>query len=485
MISLAPSGNVPAWAKRLASGRDYEFSYEDVRDIYVYLRSTRSLIERSKLADTVWQWREVQNRLEYVFTKDGFGGTTQIRKIVELLTKRAIGPEVSYIDKRVELGLMKPRRKDTEEEKKAKEYLKDGARLSRARNWQWRLEVAIREAVSKGWYPLFGTYTVDPKRLPEGCLSRDDLWKNTPAWDRFVKKIKTEVAAACALGRRPANWDKGNTFFQYFAVIEHGKSGEHPHVHVIWLCREIPASWKIDPNRNCSTNTEVDIAAASALWQHGTQRKTMALFIVGSWFTAHWITPIKATTGKPTKVGDAGAVAGYIGKYLTKGVTKKWNHRVKATKNLGLLHLIKELSEEKNSTHLLALSCRPMLYKVWMKLQMATSCPLSLIREISKKVLTRRWHSTKTPQDTSFLMAQWVKKPQEFFMTLMLSVQDGAKPWKMTPEHRFNFYTPMLEEVESAVHSENTVLKLIEWLCDKDGNRNNCEPFVLMKGEFA
>ncbi len=489
MDSLGLLGEkVPAWAKRLALAADYNASYEDIRDIYIYLRSTRNLIERSGLVEHLRPWEMVVQGFEYVFSSKGFADLYIVRELVEELERKGLGPEVSYFQKKIELNMLTIKKKETEEEKKAKEYLKSGASLNRAITWRWRLQNAITEAVGEGWYPLFGTYTVDPKRLPKGCLSRDDLWKTTPCWDRFVKKFKTEVAQACGYGRRPANWPEGKEFFQYFAVIEHGSGPkqDHPHVHVIWMCKEIPDIWKRDPNANSSTNTEVDIAAASALWPHGVQRKTMALFIVGSRFIddLKWVVPRKSPE-EPGKVGDAGSIAGYLAKYLTKGATKKWNHRVKATKNLGLLKLLKSLEEEKSLSLLLAMACRPMKHAVWMKLQAATSCPLSLLREKSRQELTRRLHFSKTPRAARFLQKEWTKRPPEFFTNLILSVKDGLRPWRMMQGERYKAYSQMLEEVAPTVHCKGRVAKLVQWLTAKEGHTESCQTFVLLKGEFA
>lgn len=464
------------WTKRLTQGsKEYTPSYEDLRDIYIFLRSTQRLLYRAEEQDIVAQ-------IEYVFSKKGFGNVQTLQEIVAQLAESGLGPEVSYRDKQIHLDLLKPKRKETQEEKTAKRYLEAGARLTRGRNWQYRLEVAINEAVAAKWFPMFGTYTVDPKRLPKGCLTRNELWTKTAAWDRFVKKIKTDVAEACGHGRKPAKWPKGETFLKYFAVIEHGSSGEHPHVHVIWLCRKIPALWRIDPNRNCPTQTATDMPAASALWEHGIQRRTIALFITGSWFTQNWLLPRKSKE-IPGKVGDASAVAGYLGKYLTKGDTKKWKHRVKATKNLGMTKLKKALQHTKSLSLLLTLASRSPKYANGLKLQMNSAPPLSLIREKSKQVLTKRLHSLKTARARDFLRVQWTKKRGEFFMHYIRTARDGQRPWSLTPGQRYNCYTLMLEEVSSTGQSKPRLQEALKWICYNVGKRTNSTPYTLLKGE--
>lgn len=476
------------WVRRLLENLGHPqdvATYEDMMAQYVYLRSCRNLIDRSGLAEYVPSWARIRDALEYVFSKEGFGEWLEIREVVTKLIMKGIGPDVAYSDKKAELEFWNVRKKSAAEVIRAQEYLKEAGRLNRAANWRWRLEQAITEAVQQGWYPLFGTYTVDPKRLPEGCLTRDELWTKTPAWDRFVKKIKTEVAQACGYGRKPAKWPKGTEFFQYLAVLEHGASGDHPHVHVIWLCKNIPDIWKNDPNANCRDNTRVDIGIASSFWKHGVQRKTMALFIRGSWFEQNWIIPIDERTGKPRKVGGPGGVSGYIGKYMTKGVTKKWNHRIKATQGLGLKKLLNDLNEQMPMSRLLALTRRPNTYDVSMTLQAASSCPMNLMREHSKTVLMRRVHSSKTEPGRDFLRRRWTKEPSGFFSTLICNVRAGARPWKLSSQCRYKLFTLIMGELPSTAHSKSTVLDLVDWLCYKDGNQGKCKPLVMMKGEYA
>lgn len=454
-------------------------SYEELQTTYQYLRSMRRLMKRSP----IW-WPSTETKLEYVFSKQGFASTMHIDELIKELTEKRVGPEETYDAKKTRMQIPESYKDLEEEEIKAIEYMKNGSRLRRARNWQWRLKEEINEAVKNKWFPLFGTYTVDPKRLPEGCLTRDDLWKNTPAWDRFIKKFKTAIAEECGYGRKPAKWPPGHTFFKYLAVIEHGKSGEHPHVHVVWLCKRIPRSWKNDPNRNSSVRTETDIPAASALWEHGVQRCTMGLFIVDSWFAKNWLVPIGLTDGKPRKISDANSVAGYISKYITKGETKKWHHRVKATRNLGMNQLKEELKGVQLRL-LFTMSTRPSDYTTSMMIQEATEIPMGLLREKSKTELMRRLHSLKTQRAEEFLRKEWTKKPPAFYMNMMLAAQAGVKVWKEMPEWRYKLFSLMLEGVKYTAHSKKSIMLLMKWLEMNKAVQKRCQPFVLMKGEFA
>lgn len=458
-------------------------TFEGMRDAYQFLRSTRDLMERSPVvAEYPSDWRSIAEQLDFVFSADGFCKTLDIIKIIHSLTERGLGPEESYASRRLHFGLKKRRVPDDGVLARAQEYLAAGSRSQRAAHWQWRLCDAIEECVGDGWFPLFGTYTVDPKRLPSGCLTRDDLWKNTPAWDRFVKRFKTEVADACGYGRKPSKWPNAYSFFRYFGVIEHGASGEHPHIHVVFLCRDIPESWKRDPNANCSTNFETDIRGASALWSHGVQRCTMGLFIGGSWFARNWKIPISKSTLRPVEVGSAAAVACYVGKYLSKGETKKWKHRVKATKNLGMYRLLEKIRSEKRLSVLMSVGCRPKEYLSAFRMELSSGCPLSLLREKSKQELTLRLSTSKSALGCLFLRNLWTKKPSGFYTNYMNSVKDGLEPWKLTREQRYKLHSLMLAVPEFTGHCKKKLLDIEDWLCANVGEVVASRKFTLLKG---
>lgn len=483
MIDNGGKSTLPSWVRRFKQGgAKYVPPFEDLQKLFVYFRSVRRLLADD---DAVLKQSliDVRNCIDWIFTEHGFGCVEMMTAVLDVVIEEGFGPEVEFKDRKKNLHANTPWSRETRAEKKAKEFLKQGADLSRARSWQYRLEVAIEEAIDDGWFAMFGTYTVDPKRLQDmGCLTRDELWQNTPAWDRFVKKFKTEVADACGFRRKPSKWPPGKTFFRYFAIIEHGASGDHPHVHVVWLCRNIPPSWKVDPNRNCPTRCQVDIPPASALWPHGIQCKTMALFIVGSWFAKNWVLPIDPVSLKPVQVGNAGAVAGYVAKYLAKGGgTKKWFHRVKATKSLGLSRMLRTLNKTGSLRLLLTLATRPNRYPVSMKLQQSTSCPLGLLREKSRQELMRRLHSMKTQRATKFLRQEWTKKRDNFYTNFITSVKDGLRPWKMMPSPRYKCFTQMSREIGSTVHSKKAVTAAVDWLCYNLARRGTGSPFTLLK----
>jgi len=198
---------MPTWLKRLAcTDANGVMSYEDLRDIYIYLRSIQKMIVGTKCGNQAVFFDQIQKKLDYLFSTKGFGAVSTLHGLLYELIRGGIGPQIAFKERQSEVGILKQKWTEKPAVKRGSDFLMRGARLTRARNWQYRLEVAIEEAIEHNWYPLFGTYTVDGKRLPRGCLSRDDLWKTTPVWDRFVKKFKTEIAEAAGYGRRPSKW---------------------------------------------------------------------------------------------------------------------------------------------------------------------------------------------------------------------------------------------------------------------------------------
>ncbi len=498
--SYAPSYQrscIPAWARRvLAQDGDALLSYQDITACYQYLRSCRNVLDRSyrllvRLDKQVPEaYHTVLNSMDYVFSVHGFGALLDVSKIIHSLEKLGLGFGSSYVERKKAVGLSVECVEAFGDEKRCRNYMQLSAAKQRASNWKYRLRVAVSEAVGAGWYPMFGTYTVDPSWLPNWCNGdRDRLWRESPAWDRFVKKFKRSVAISCGYGAKPCKWPRTMEFFQYFAVIEHGASGNHPHVHVVWLCKNIPALWKNDPNINNRDNSARDMPSASALWPHGVQRKTCGLFVTGSWFKENWKIPIDEKSGKPITIGDAGAVAGYVAKYLTKGETKKWNHRVKATRGLGLMSLTRSLRDIKSLKLLLGLSARPPRYNLAMEMQSRTLCPLNLLRKMSKEVLLKRLHSSRSLQAFEWIRKRLTKSRGGFFINLMRSVRAGHKPWRMTPGQRYSYFCPMLEEVSSTVHckknDDSRWLHILCWLDDNCGMEKSSEEYTYLRPEVS
>lgn len=467
----------PPWLRKINTcPKNYSLSFKEMDGVYRYLRSTYVLIGKNEWLE---KFHDVGLQVDVILKNDCFASLLVIKKIIHSLTELGVGPEQPLSVRKKRFKIPKREYFETEESRKLNNLLKSGAKNTNRNEWSYRLITAMNENINNGWFPLFGTYTVDPKMLPEGCVTRDDLWKKTPAWDRFIKRFKTAVAESCGYGRKPSKWPLGHTFFQYFAIIEHGASGEHPHVHVLFMLKDIPKSWKIDPNSK-NIRTIRDIAGASALWPHGWKRLTCGVFCSGSWFAENWIPPIDDKTGHAIEIGSVDAMAFYVTKYMQKGETKKWNHRVKATKSLGLRKLQESLTKIDSASMVRMLACRQESYSVMMEIQALTQIPLSLVRKCSKIEWQKRLYSSKNIRAEKLLSSLWVTIPSSFYTALSMRVRDGLRLWKLTPEQRYNCYTPMLVEVGSMAQSDGVVKWLKKWLSTNFKVYESAQPCTLM-----
>lgn len=477
---------MPAWAiKILGSSSDYKLSYNEMDKSYVFFRSSYNLLQKNKKN---YKGIRILASLENLLRNSVLATTKQIQFTLKQLIKIKLGPDQSYIQRKEVLGIEYNPPGGTEEEKKLQEkaaqYLEAGGKKTRQQEWQFRLTHALTQTIEAGWFPLFGTYTVDPKTLPPGCLDRDQLFKEYPIWDRFIKKVKTECAEACGYGRRPADWPIGNTFFRYFAILEHGKSGAHPHVHVIFMMKGVPSIWKIDPNANNRHRFNRDIPHASALWTHGAQRTTFGILCVGSWFTANWKRPLDKNL-KPVKIGAVAAVACYVCKYMQKGETKQWHHRVKATKLLGLEDLRKKIQSVPNKANLLSMATRPSEYQLMHRLQTMTEVPLTLIRRLASLELKTRLYTSSKLRAEKYLTMLWTRPPKNFYTAFMLSVEDGVRPWKMSSQERYSSCTRMLEEVPLTVHCEARMTAFIKWITEHYPRRYSSKPATYIQEKLC
>lgn len=486
----APEVVEPAWCRKIMSlDKGDVLEPNELIPCYGFLRSTRELFHKSKYARSNESWKKIWFALNNCLAPQGFGQILDIQNLIHSLNHKCIGPGTPYLIRLKRFRVNPSGTALTENELKMERYLQAGGVLARAQAWQWRVEQAVEECIQNQWYPLFATYTVGKDFMPKGCLTRDDLWIKTDAWDKFIKLMQREVAEACGYGRKPEKWPPVSTFFQYYAVIEHGQTGLHPHCHCLFLLKDIPKLWKIDPNRDCKARIQCDIPAASGLWPYGTQKRVQGLFIVGSWFSENWVPYHKLSkdgkrSKEPIKIGNAANVAGYIGKYMMKGDTKKWNHRVKATKSLGLKKLRQTISSVQSLGFLSMMAFKPSKYKDWMAIQVKTNCPLHLVQKISRTVLVQRLISMSGPLAERYLMVHLTKRPNVFYTNLMKSVKNGRCPWRETSQQRYNWYSQIAGVPDTENLFKNFGDRYRAWLEENFPIQVGSEPFVLMKGNF-
>lgn len=481
----SPPHPLPLWARRtLDESTGAHLCPEDVCPLYQFFRSTRKLLSRSPVMNSP-RGKQLSKLLDFVFSPDGFASKLDSGILIHFLVNFGAGPERSYVDRREAFGLRCQHEAElSDNERRLLDWLAESAVSCRRSMWQYRSAVVVEElVVERGWYPIFGTYTVDPSITDAmGLDCRDDLWTKTDAWDRFLKSVKYEVADACGLGRNSGKWPPVADWFQYFGVLEHGKSLKHPHVHVLFLCRNIPRSWKRDPNLKpfCKSRTERDITPLSALWPYGSQCMSVGVHMVGSWFTNNWLPPQEVRDGKlvECRCGNADAVAKYIGKYIQKG-TKQWNHRTKCTKSLGMSGLRRSISQIQSEELLKGLAYKPLDYSQALVLESRSRCPWNLIRKLSRQELLRRWSFSRDVSDRESLRKVSTRPDSGLYTTLMNSARDSVQIWRQSREWRFNFFTQTSPEWSMDLSNE-ILLDIRDWLDENVGRRRRGADFVVL-----
>ena len=258
---------------------------------------------------------------------------------------------------------------------------------ARAMSWSFRVAEEYRQrVVNDGWFPLLITLTVDPALVAAaGFDDLASLWADDRSWNRFQKVAQSLVRSTITGTRSRRAWLPVADYWRHFAVLEHGKSGHHHHVHALVFLRDIPSRWKVDPNAGRATPNRHEIDAAegdlSVAWPWG--RVTVnGYFAHGSWFLKNWVVPI----GR--KVGGPEATAGYLVKYLTKG-SKQWRHRIKVSRGYGLQRL-DDLLVTTPVPRLISLSLPASRYETASLLASATSVPPLLVRSRARRELFRR-----------------------------------------------------------------------------------------------
>ena len=84
-------------------------------------------------------------------------------------------------------------------------------------------------------------------------------------WSRYLRRWARLVARTLGIPRD----HKTSDYFRYVAVLEHGASREHHHIHVLLWCKALPANFTADPNMGYHYANQNEITPAKAFWQWG------------------------------------------------------------------------------------------------------------------------------------------------------------------------------------------------------------------------
>ena len=143
-------------------------------------------------------------------------------------------------------------------------------------------------------------------------------------------------------------------------------------------------------------------------------------------------TPIEK--GQPLKLAGPERVGMYLAKYMHKE-KKQWTHRIKATHSIGL-DRIKKLISEMAYEHLKGIIQWPRTYSDHFRQQTMTSVPASILKTISRKCVSLMELTFKTPTEL-------LSPHKSIWSNMLLSVESGAEPWKMTSEQCWEWLTEL------------------------------------------
>lgn len=348
-----------------------------------------------------------------------------------------IDPDMSLSEKKLALDVT-PFAFHNDDEKRFLKDMSYKADLTRKANWSWRIGQEAAEKNEEQWHPFFVTLTVDPKKTGEGKKyeSPKELWQKGREFRLYIRKLAELV---CKELRHPPPrkppYAPESDYVTYAGVIEHGKSREHHHAHIVVWLRAIPSAWRICPNagiKNPAARTRNECVPMSALWEWSSndpktgRSLSPALYFrsIGDVWSIKYEFCLPLKNGKPMKVSVPRTAGAYITKYLSKE-HQEWHHRMKATRNLGMGRL-KNLLRIADKSVVEALSWRPIKSSTNFSAMQTHSIPSGLLRsEAKRQNYLNRWRLNQLDLTTL------LQSNCETFKSMLESVRAGARPDRM------------------------------------------------------
>ncbi len=333
----------------------------------------------------------------------------------------------------------------------------------RKMNWIFRIGAQAQEMNERGWYPFFVTLTVDPKEH-----NPEKLWKEGREWQKYLRRVCKVVTDA--MGHRPINKSliPMSEYLTYACCLEHGGSRDHHHAHAVLWLREIPSVWKRCPNRHIRDPKYRDrqrCGYLETLWPFCAPAFRPALYFRCEgdvWSRLGFVTPVirdkRSGLKKPLPINPPSMAGLYIAKYMTKD-DKKWHHRIKATRNLGL-NKVKNFLVRLTNNQLRPLTWRPQSQNTAISLQTIHSVPLGLLRRLAQQVIfSREWVSRRA--DIPSLLTTTC----ESFPIMLQAVRDGLRPSRLPSKALYDFVGECLPaEPAYCDHSLWSAHSLLEYL---------------------
>jgi hypothetical protein len=355
------------------------------------------------------------------------------------LKEYGIDENTSFEDKKDLLHVTTPSISITDNEAKFMDSMQEKADKARKHNWRWRIANEASEKQKLGWYPFFVTLTVDPNNW-----DAEKLWKEGRAFRRYIKKLAT-ISARC-VGHPPPHkktklwpYRPESDYITYAGVIEHGSSREHHHAHFLIWMREIPDAWKMCPNRYINDPSKADrneCVQMRRYWKYslpGLSRSNYFRSIGDIWLTKHsFCTPIDKKKGQPMKLAPVDYCGAYVTKYLQKD-HKEWAHRMKATRNLGMKKLKKQLLKMKPEI-VEALTWRAESSSLNHFLTTIHTLPLGLLRQEAKRI-----HYLNLYRLNSLTFKDLTENKSRIYTQMLSSVRSGLRPDRMPSKEFYDW----------------------------------------------
>ena len=353
--------------------------------------------------------------------------------------KQALGLETSSIFK-------------TQDEQSFLKDMANKAISSRKANWTWRIGEHADEMHRKGWYPFFVTLTISPAIAWRERVEPKDVWIKGRALRKYIRalcKVVTDELGHTEAHKPP--YRPESDYVTYAGVIEHGKSREHHHCHLLVWLRAIPSAWTIDPNagiRDQSKRVNNECKHMRTLWPWSDARRSPAMYFRCQgdiWEKVYnFVLPVNTkgpNIGKPMKVNTPRVAGAYVTKYMSKE-HKEWHHRMKCTRNLGLTRLKAKIAKMETSV-VEALTWRAENSELNHSLMRIHTVPLGLMRSIAKQEHFYRQYIEKRLDLKKLLTSNY-----EVFSNMLRSVRAGTRPERMDSYQFYDWVQSLLRENE-------------------------------------
>lgn len=395
------------------------------------MRSTLSLMRRSR----------------NVRTSDVLMATTEITSYLArqnliyppTFHRLGLSPGQSYVERKQRLGLA-----DfgdlTPEELDFQAFFEQQQRASRKAQWIWRIGQQALEMQKEGWYGFFVTLTVDPARVPDS----QSMWEENREFRCYIRRLARVAAAASGHPGAIRAGVSCSQFVKHVGVVEHGSSRHHHHMHLLLWMRDIPASWKVDPNagvRDPRHRTSDWCRPMSTFWPHSLPGLGRAKYFRHEgdiWSALGFVLPWDKKKERIIRVHPPVKAGIYVSKYMDKE-DKAWLHRVKNTRGLGLGLLRKTLIEI-SIKKLTALTWRPRSFDLQASIPGIHSVPSGLLRSMAKQELfCRQWENNTLDYPAMLSPVNCVP-----FSAMLKSVRDGARPRRLSSKALFEWVTEHL-----------------------------------------